>query len=247
TLPIQSDPVSLSCSHSFCEDCLQRWWTKTQMHECPVCKSTSSTRKPPRNCALRNQCEAFILENNHRGSTRLELLCGLHSEKLKLFCLDHQQPVCDFCRYSTHKGHKFRPIPEAAKGHKRELKKSLTLLQEKLKLFNKVKGNCDETAEYIKVQARRTERQIREDFKKLHQFLQEEEEARITIVTLSDTIRAVETELRAEDVSFLQNYTATVDLSVGRDARLPRQNHSKQPMKRLRCSQQTIKLLYTTQ
>ncbi|XP_029910134.1 nuclear factor 7, ovary-like [Myripristis murdjan] len=158
-----------------------------------------------------------------------------HSEKLKLFCLDHQQPVCLVCRDSKkHTDHKFRPVDEAAQDHRKELQRSLKPLQEKLELFIRVKGNCGPMAKHIKVQARRTERQIKEQFKKLHQFLQEEEEARITalreeeeqksrtmkektealsreIAALSDTIRATEKELRAEDVSFLLNYKATVE------------------------------------
>uniref|UniRef100_UPI003AADD958 nuclear factor 7, ovary-like isoform X1 n=1 Tax=Centroberyx gerrardi TaxID=166262 RepID=UPI003AADD958 len=209
---IFKDPVLLSCSHSFCKACLQSWWTEKQIHECPVCKRRSSRSEPPQS----------------------ELLCSLHSEKLKLFCLDHQQPVCVVCRDSEkHTNHRFKPIDEAARHHKEELQESLKPLQEKLKLFNQVKGNCDQTAEHIKVQARRTERQIKEEFKKLHQFLQEEEEARIAalreeeeqksqtmkkieglsreIAALSDTVRAIEKELRAEDVSFLQNYKATVE------------------------------------
>ncbi|XP_044076584.1 E3 ubiquitin-protein ligase TRIM35-like [Siniperca chuatsi] len=118
--------------------------------------------------------------------------------------------------------------------HEEELQKTLTILQEQRKLFEQVKGNCDQIAEHIKVQARNTERQIKEQFKKLHQFLQEEEEARIAalreeeeqksqmmkektealnseIAALSDTIRATEEQLRAEDVSFLQNYKAAVE------------------------------------
>uniref|UniRef100_A0A667Y1I9 B box-type domain-containing protein n=1 Tax=Myripristis murdjan TaxID=586833 RepID=A0A667Y1I9_9TELE len=225
----------MSCSHSVCKGCLKTWWTEKPIRECPVCKRRSSKSEPPRNLALKNLCEVFVLERGQSPSAMSELLCSLHSEKLKLFCLDHQQPVCIVCLHSkTHTNHKFRPIAEAASNQKKELCESLKLLQEKLKLFNKVKENCDETAEYIKVQARRTERQIREDFKKLHQFLLNEKKARITalreeeeqkswmmkekieclsreIVALSDTIRAMETELRAEDVSFLQNYKATVE------------------------------------
>ncbi|XP_071755578.2 E3 ubiquitin-protein ligase TRIM39-like isoform X1 [Centroberyx gerrardi] len=232
---IFKDPVLLSCSHSFCKACLQSWWTEKQIHECPVCKRRSSRSKPPINLALKNLCEAFLLERDQRASAESELLCSLHSEKLKLFCLNHQQPVCVVYRDSEkHTNHRFRPIDEAARHHKEELQKSLKPLQEKLKLFNQVKGNCDQTAEHIKVQARRTERKIKEDFKKLHQFLQEEEEARIAalreeeeqrsqmmkekieglsreIAALSDTVRAIEKELRAEDVSFLQNYKATVE------------------------------------
>ncbi|XP_042372108.1 nuclear factor 7, brain-like, partial [Plectropomus leopardus] len=133
-----------------------------------------------------------------------------------------------------HDKHRFRPIDEAAQERKEKLQKSLKPFQEKLKLFERVKENCDQTAEHMKVQAQQTERRIREQFKKLHQFLQEEEEARISALreeeeqksqmmkekiealikemsALSDTIRATEDELRAEDVSFLHNYKAAVD------------------------------------
>ncbi|XP_070850324.1 nuclear factor 7, ovary-like [Chaetodon trifascialis] len=232
---IFKDPVVLTCSHSFCKACLQTWWNGKQRLECPCCKTRHSMRDPPRNLVLKNLCEAFLLKRDQSSSARSEALCSLHSEKLKLFCLDHQQPVCVVCRDSKkHNNHRFRPIDEAALDHKNQLQKALKPLQEKLKLFEQVKGNCDQTAEHIKVQARHTERQIKEQFKKLHQFLQEEEEARISalreeeeqksqmmkekiealsrnIAALSDTIRATEEELRAEDVSFLQSYKAAVE------------------------------------
>ncbi|KAI3369273.1 hypothetical protein L3Q82_007523 [Scortum barcoo] len=190
------DPVVLSCSHSFCKDCVKSWWREKQTQECPLCKRRSSTSEPPCNLVLKKLCEA---ERDQRAS---EALCSLHSEKLKLFCLDHQQPVCVICRDSkTHNNHRFRPIDEAAQDHKEELQK-----------------------------ARHTERQIKEQFKKLHQFLEEEEEARMAalreeeeqksqmmkekmealsreIAALSDTVRATEEELRAEDVSFLLTTT----------------------------------------
>ncbi|XP_029900703.1 nuclear factor 7, ovary-like [Myripristis murdjan] len=232
---IFKDPVVLSCSHSFCKACLQRWWTERPTKDCPVCKRRSSKENPPSYLLLKNLYEAFLLQRDQGASAGSELLCSLHSEKLRLFCLDHQQPVCVVCRDSSkHTDHKFRPIDEAANNHREELQESLKPLQEKLELFNKVKGKCDQTAEHIKVQAQRTERQIKEEFKKLHQFLQEEEEGRIAALTeeeeqksqtmkektealsreiaaLSDTIGAIEKELRAEDVSFLLNYKATVE------------------------------------
>ncbi|XP_044205479.1 E3 ubiquitin-protein ligase TRIM39-like, partial [Thunnus albacares] len=232
---IFKDPVILTCSHSFCKNCLQGWWGRKHEQECPLCKTVSGSNNPTCNLALKYLCEAFLLERDQRASAGSEDLCSLHSEKLKLFCLDHQQPVCLVCRDSKiHNNHRFRPIDEAAQDHKEELQKSLKSLKEKLKLFKKVKGNCDQTAEHIKVQARNTEKQIKEQFKRLHQFLQEEEEARITalreeeeqksqmmkekievlnreIAALSDTIRATEEELSAEDISFPQNYKAAVE------------------------------------
>ncbi|XP_075952073.1 zinc-binding protein A33-like [Anarhichas minor] len=226
------DPVVLSCSHSFCKDCLKSWWREKPTRECPVCNRRSSKEILPYNLALKNLCESFLLERDQRAS---EPLCSLHSEKLKLFCLDHQQPVCVVCRDSEkHSDHRFRPIDEAARQHKKNLQETLETLKEKLKVYEEVKVKSDQTAEHMKVQARRTERQIKEQFKKLHQFLEEEEEARMAalreeeeqksqmmkekmealsreIAALSDTVRATEDELRAEDVSFLNNYKAAVE------------------------------------
>ncbi|XP_005754908.1 nuclear factor 7, ovary-like [Pundamilia nyererei] len=225
------DPVLLSCSHSFCKDCLKRWWRERPTHECPVCKELS-VYEPPLNRALKNLCESFLQERDQRAS---EALCSLHSEKLKLFCLDHQQPVCVVCRDSEkHTNHRFRPIDEAAQQHKKEFQETLEPLKKKLKVCEEVQVKFDQTAEHIKVQARHTERQIKEQFKKLQQFLAEEEEARLAalreeeeqksgmmkekmealsreIAALSDTVRATEEELRAEDVSFLRNYKAAVE------------------------------------
>ncbi|XP_041835932.1 nuclear factor 7, brain-like [Melanotaenia boesemani] len=226
------DPVVLSCSHSFCRDCLKSWWTQKPTHQCPVCKRRSSRDDPPLNLVLRNLCESFLQERDQKAS---EGLCHLHSEKLKLFCLDHQQPVCLICRDSEkHTNHRIRPVDEAAQQHRKELQETLEPLKKKLELQKDIQKKFDQTAEHIKVQARHTERQIKEQFKKLHQFLAEEEEARLAalreeeeqksgvmkekmealsreIAALSDTVRTTEEELRAADVSFLNNYKAAVE------------------------------------
>ncbi|XP_027858538.1 zinc-binding protein A33-like [Xiphophorus couchianus] len=229
------DPVVLSCSHSFCKECLKSWWQKKPTRECAVCKRRSSKWEPPCNLALKNLCETFLGQRGQRDQNVSESLCSLHSEKLKLFCLDHLEPICSICRDSKkHTDHRFRPIDEAAQQHRENLKTSLEPLKKKLKLKKKVQKTFDQTAEHLKVQARHTERQIVEQFKKLHQFLAEEEEARLAalreeeeqkrgmmkekmealsreIAALSDTVRATEEELRAEDVSFLHNYKAAVE------------------------------------
>ncbi|XP_065806018.1 nuclear factor 7, ovary [Labrus bergylta] len=231
-LDIFKDPVILSCCHSFCRECVKDSWKEKENKECPVCKRRHSKDWLPPNFTLKNLCESFVQERDQRAS---EDLCSLHSEKLKLFCLDHQEPVCLVCRDSEkHSKHTIRPIDEAAGQHKKKLQETLEPVKKKLNVFKGVKVKFDQTAEHIQVQARHTERQIKEQFKKLHQFLEEEEEARLCalreeeeqksqrmkeemealsreIAALSHTVRDTEDELRAEDVSFLKNYKAAVE------------------------------------
>uniref|UniRef100_A0A8C1TPR8 Uncharacterized protein n=1 Tax=Cyprinus carpio TaxID=7962 RepID=A0A8C1TPR8_CYPCA len=232
---IFKDPVILSCSHSFCKECLQQFWRTKKTQECPVCRRRSSRDQPPRNLALKNLCDSLIKERNERRSSGSEEICSLHSEKLKLFCLEDKQPVCLVCRDSEkHVNHTFRPISEVLSSHKRELNTALTSLQNKLKHAEEMKAKCDKTVQHIKSQAEHTERQIKEEFEKLHQFLRDEEEATITalreeeeqkqqmmkekleemnrhISALSDTIKDTEEMMKDSDACFLKNFSITME------------------------------------
>ncbi|XP_061106268.1 E3 ubiquitin-protein ligase TRIM35-like [Conger conger] len=226
------DPVVLRCSHSFCKACLQQYWDQKGSQECPVCRRRASMEPPPYNLSLRNTCEAFLKERSQRAEAGSEVLCSLHSEKLKLFCLEDYEPLCVDCLTGSHRNHNFCPIEEAVLKSKKKIRTALAPLQKKLEAFNAVKLICDQTAEHIKSQTQHTERQIKMEFEKLQQFLKDEEAARITalreeekqksqmmkekiekmteeISSLSEQIRAIEQELGAEDVSFLQSYKDT--------------------------------------
>ncbi|XP_058874191.1 E3 ubiquitin-protein ligase TRIM35-like [Acipenser ruthenus] len=230
---IFKDPVTLHCNHSFCKACLDQCWKEKTALECPVCRRRSSKEDLPLNFALGNIVESFLKERSQKPPASTGVLCSLHDEKLKLFCLDDKETVCLVCQTSKkHENHKLRAVQEAAQDYKGELKTALKPLQDKLESFNKVKNECDKTAKHIKKQAEQTERLIKEEFEKLHQFLQDEEKARIAalrreeeqkgrimkekiekltreISSLSDTIRVIEEEMKAEDIFFLQKYKDT--------------------------------------
>ncbi|XP_076120197.1 E3 ubiquitin-protein ligase TRIM35-like isoform X2 [Alosa pseudoharengus] len=216
------DPVFLTCTHSICKGCLQTFWDSKGSRQCPVCRAV----QPPVNLFLKNLCETF--------STRREPGCSLHRSELKLFCEDDKQLVCLVCRDSKlHKNHKFSPISEAALERKDELRVKMKPLQQKLKAFIGARAICDDTAKHISVQTQHTERQIKQEFEKLHQFLRDEEQARIAalreeekqksqmmkekiekmsreISSLSDKVEAIQGNLKADDVTLLQNYKSTV-------------------------------------
>lgn len=110
---IFNDPVLLSCSHSMCKMCLKQFWEAKESLECPVCRRKSSKLEPPLNLALKRLCESYLESRRHRSSVVSEGLCKMHNEKLKLFCLEDQQPVCVVCQTSKkHKNHEFCPIDE---------------------------------------------------------------------------------------------------------------------------------------
>ncbi|KTG45885.1 hypothetical protein cypCar_00013665 [Cyprinus carpio] len=219
------NPVLLSCSHNVCEYCVRRFWEDKACKVCPVCQRRISMDFPPVNLALRNWCETFTQEKRQKSSSGI---CSAHKEKLKLFCLDDQEPVCLVCRDSKlHTNHRFSPVDEAVIDNKETLKTALKPLQEILRKFENVKQSMDQTSQDIKIKAQQTETQIKAEFEELHRLLRDEEAIRVTalreeekqrsqmmkqkidetsrqISSLSSTIRDVEEQMEDDDVSFLQ-------------------------------------------
>ncbi|ROL15617.1 Nuclear factor 7, ovary [Anabarilius grahami] len=220
--------------HSVCKECLQQFWRTKKTQECPVCRRASQ-HEPPSNLALKNLCESFLKERNERRSSGSEEICSLHSEKLKLFCLEDKQPVCLVCFTSQkHISHTVRPISEVVPSYKEELNTALKSLQEKLQHNEEMKGEFEKTVQHIKSQAEHTERQIKQQFEKLHQFLRDQEEATITalreeeeqkkqmmkeeleemnrhISALSHTIKDMEEMMKASDVCFLKEFPVSME------------------------------------
>uniref|UniRef100_A0AAY4B2U9 Uncharacterized protein n=1 Tax=Denticeps clupeoides TaxID=299321 RepID=A0AAY4B2U9_9TELE len=228
-----SDPVLLSCAHSMCRACLERFWRERVTRECPICRRRSSRSDPPSNLVLKNLCEAVLQQRSQAESSESDL-CRLHGEKLKLFCLDDEELACVVCRDSrTHTGHHFRPVEEAAVDLKENLKTKLKSLNEKLEVYEQIWMSYNQTAEHIKSQAQHTERLVKQEFRRLRQFLQHEEEARISalreeearksramvkkigdlstaISVLSDKVKSVRKTMGAGNLSFLQGYKAAI-------------------------------------
>ncbi|XP_077411516.1 E3 ubiquitin-protein ligase TRIM35-like [Vanacampus margaritifer] len=229
-LEIFKDPVMLKCSHSLCRACVKQWWKRKLIHSCPVCRKICSPGNVTVNLTLKNVCEIF-----KQASLESEAICSLHEEKKKLFCLDHQECVCLICRDAqAHIGHKFCSLDDVAQDHREKLGTALQKVKEKLENVTTVRNNCNEQAEYIKVQRDQVESKIKKTFAELKRFLQAEESAKLRevreeeqkksqmmkekiellskdIAVLSDTIRTTEKQLASADhVSFMESYQITM-------------------------------------
>ncbi|XP_030272467.1 nuclear factor 7, brain-like [Sparus aurata] len=232
------DPVSLSCNHSFCSSCLQRFWEQAENKNCPICKRRSSKEFPGVNFALKELADSFAGRQKsgsseaEKGEKKVEVVCSKHQEEPKLFCEDEQRAVCPVCEFSLHQSHKVVPVKQAVSELKEQLKSDLKSLQDKRNKYKQVKKTYSELIQHSKKQLLSTERQIRAEFNKLHQFLKEEEESRLAALreeeeqkgktvsremkmieeqlsSLSDSICAVEEELQKHNVPFLSSYKAT--------------------------------------
>ncbi|XP_036952967.1 nuclear factor 7, brain-like [Acanthopagrus latus] len=232
------DPVSLSCSHSFCSSCLKKHWEQAKKKNCPTCKRKYSKGFPPVNVPLKELADSFV-ERQKSGTSEAEkgeknkgISKCKHSEVPKLFCEDEQSAVCPVCEFSLHQSHKVVPVEQTVREQKEQLKSDLKSLQDKRNKYKQVEKTYNEVIQHSKKQLLSTERQIRAEFNKLHQFLKEEEESRLAALreeeeqkgktvsremkmieeqlsSLSDSICAVEQELQKHNVPFLSSYKAT--------------------------------------
>ncbi|XP_030646084.1 tripartite motif-containing protein 35-like [Chanos chanos] len=258
---IFTDPVVLKCSHSFCRICLQQFWNKkAAKRECPVCRRKCSLTEPTVSLALKNVCDAILKEQKGEtsggtdslaaanGAAKTEILCPTHGEQLKLFCQDDEEVLCCVCQTSKrHQGHRICPVEEAAQDLKEELKRDVVPLKKSLRSLYEAKQECDDITVHIKNQRQQTEKQIREQFQELYQFLQREEASRIAllveeeeqkkqlmkkkadgitrdILILSHAVIAIENEIASSDTLFLENYKNTK-----RRGQITQQEHEKVP------------------
>lgn len=224
------DPVIISCSHSFCQDCLNRCWTQKGKRECPICRKCCDEEQPIPNRHLKNTCESYQKEKRWRVSTKPEIICGLHHRDLEMFCQKDEVLICVEC-VALHRGHELFHLGQGAPICKEELNMKIKILADKLNSFKRTKRQFGDTVSFIQSQTEEAEQQIKLEFQRLHQFLNDEEESRILalrreeeqkrhmmkeridrlthdIASLAKLIESVKREMGAEDLAFLQNFKA---------------------------------------
>uniref|UniRef100_A0A803SYU0 RING-type domain-containing protein n=1 Tax=Anolis carolinensis TaxID=28377 RepID=A0A803SYU0_ANOCA len=72
----------ISCGHNFCQSCLDQCWEGKEA-SCPQCRKKMQEGDIRPNRQLANLVEGSV--------------CQRHQEPLKLFCKDHEAPICVVC------------------------------------------------------------------------------------------------------------------------------------------------------
>ncbi|XP_077312560.1 E3 ubiquitin-protein ligase TRIM39-like [Lithobates pipiens] len=130
-LCIYNNPVTLSCGHTFCHDCIDKIWQGKHKgdYECPECRKKFDARPElNKNIALSN-IVASICSSSCSQEKPLNWKCTIHNKTMEFYCFNDSACVCVSCFViGEHKGHQVEPLAEASEKMKKEIKDVLEKL-----------------------------------------------------------------------------------------------------------------------
>uniref|UniRef100_H2ZXQ8 Tripartite motif containing 35 n=1 Tax=Latimeria chalumnae TaxID=7897 RepID=H2ZXQ8_LATCH len=200
------DPVITKCGHNFCRQCVCEYWKGNVIPDCPICRADSATSDLITNHTLRNIVDIYKKEGK-KPKEDSKPVCCQHKKELELYCVEDQEAICVNCVIlKKHKNHEFLSIEETSQKFKEELKNSLKPLQDTHQKIAELKEKYRGNLLNIHDEADKTEKQIKEDFVKLHQFLHEEETNLLADLKQEEEEKAQK--MRAMEESIVQDLTS---------------------------------------
>ncbi|KAL8213170.1 UNVERIFIED_CONTAM: hypothetical protein K2H54_061101 [Gekko kuhli] len=178
-LDLFTEPVTLGCGHHFCQACIIQCWGESPAAGalCPQCREDvqlgwQANRQLATFAEIARQSRRQVIREAGVGG-----VCRKHREPLKLFCKYDGAPICVVCGVSReHRDHAVVPAEEAAEDYKEEFCSCIDILRkEKEKILACTEDTELESEELLK--GTRSERKkTLTEFRKLHQFLEEQEQ-----------------------------------------------------------------------
>ncbi|XP_066553159.1 nuclear factor 7, brain [Amia ocellicauda] len=187
-LELFTDLVTLSCSHSFCQGCLERYMKPHEaVQVCPECRNPVGEMNFHTNKLLRNMLrkareqerkKPLVSEASSRTGEREYSNCPEHNERIKLYCKTDRQLMCWVCREGKkHQGHSFTLVEEAAQEYQNALRANQRDMMAELKDKECLKAMQEEQIISRKEKSVQLETQISAQFQKLQELLRQGEEA----------------------------------------------------------------------
>ncbi|XP_053235245.1 E3 ubiquitin-protein ligase TRIM7-like [Podarcis raffonei] len=176
------DPVIIpECGHNFCRSCLIRCWGESEGEaSCPQCREIIQHRNLIPNRPLANVVEKLTAGkprlHGEKGAEGKGKICEKHQEPLKLFCKEDESPICVVCIASKeHKSHEAILLEEAFEEYKGQISSCLdNVKKEREKILEFKAGTEKESQDLLKQTGAEREKMVAE-FRRLHQFLEEQE------------------------------------------------------------------------
>ncbi|KAJ7303293.1 hypothetical protein JRQ81_012234 [Phrynocephalus forsythii] len=146
------DPVTIECGHNFCQGCLAQTWK-----------------------GLASLAEKLSRLEGEKAPERNEM-CEKHQEPIKLFCQEEETLLCVVCdRSKEHRGHLVVPLEEAAPEYQELITNRLELLKKETATIMKYKAEIPNESRGLLKQTKAEMEKMKTEFRKLHQFLEKQE------------------------------------------------------------------------
>ncbi|KAA8591704.1 hypothetical protein FQN60_017078 [Etheostoma spectabile] len=174
------------------------------------------------NRALSSACESFLKQSNSRSNRKRpsEDTCNLHLKPLELYCEKDEEPVCVDC-VTLHSTHKLLPLKDGAPQCKKELSFKVQIFEKKVESYKKVTCKLSNAMEYIKYQAGQAEKQIKEEFERLHNALITEEALRLKALATEEEHKIASIQKLMDntnnDIDTLNKLTDTLKKEMGNE------------------------------
>ncbi|CAO2591967.1 Tripartite motif-containing protein 43 [Lemmus lemmus] len=176
-----TDPVTISCGHSFCRACLHLSWEDSLLPvHCPMCREPSQQKDFRTSIVLKKLVSIARQASLMKYLISEENKCVIHKETKGIFCMASSIYFCRLCSDSLeHRGHRHCSIEAAAEAQMERL------LQQMTSLWEKIQENQENLEEESRVKSLfidyliMREEMIRKEYRKWHSVLYEQEEEHI--------------------------------------------------------------------
>ncbi|XP_037340496.2 E3 ubiquitin-protein ligase TRIM69 [Pungitius pungitius] len=194
-LDLFKQPVSLPCDHTFCQGCIEGYWTgprgpiQGSTGSCPQCRKVYPGQSYRPNRIVANIVESYCqgLEESGPGPRLADVgvaerlpapapRCSRHREELKLYCEEDQELVCLVCGLSQeHRNHTMVCVQEAEQKYRASLNSSMDSLKAELNTALQCDREAEDEVKKLKEHTADLKVRIEAQFSDLHQFLYQEE------------------------------------------------------------------------
>ncbi|KAL1764774.1 tripartite motif-containing protein 43-like, partial [Sigmodon hispidus] len=199
-----TDPVTISCGHSFCRACLHLSWEDSQppVH-CPMCRQPSQQKDFRTNIVLKKLVSIARQESLRKVLSSEEQKCVTHRETRRIFCAEKRICLCPLCSDSHDRSHCHSTIELAAEAQRERLLKQMARVWEKIQDNQETIETEKRIVTLLKDYLTLREDMVRTEYRKLHPVLCGEEEQHVE--SMRNESRCVLEKLRNNEALMVQD------------------------------------------